>query len=181
MAQEIRIEPTRRGPPRRRQPTREPRTTEEARRAIEATRGRISATLDEIEDRIGETREQVKAKVNVLRPVRSGIRRRPWPGLGIAFGTGLLFGLLTGGEEEEEARAPRRGERPLLSPEARHERRRWRATRRARLEERRHDAHEQKRMPSALGQIRSAAMSAALLGLADRIRCAITGPRTGDR
>ncbi|HLU25133.1 MAG TPA: hypothetical protein VKZ58_05460 [Longimicrobiales bacterium] len=124
---------------------REPETTEEARRAIEHARGRISATLDALEERIQEKRTELRGRLDVLRAAREAIRRRAWPSLGIAFGVGLLLsGVLRGDEgehgEEEIGRAGKRTrarrEHRILSPEERKALREWRAERRERVNQR---------------------------------------------
>lgn len=171
MAREIRIE--RRGgrPDAGPSRTHEPTTTDEARRAIEETRGRISATLDEIEDRIGEARENIKDKVNVARPIQNRMRANPLPGIGIAFGAGLVLGLLTGGEEKEGK------PREMLGDEGREELRRWRAERRDRLRERRRRRRGEAGGPSFIGQMAGAVTSAVIAGLMTRARRSITGER----
>lgn len=118
----------------------EPQSTEEARRAIEQTRGRISSTLDAIEDRIGTTREEIKDRIDVVTPARERIREHRGMSLGIAFGAGLLLALMTGGGEmrggdhERRHRTRMRArDEAMLDEEDRKELRRWRAERRARL------------------------------------------------
>jgi|GEM_PF-2231779 len=70
---------------------------------IEHTRERMSETIDEIEGVIARKREQLQDRLDVLAPVRE----RPLPAAGIAFGAGLVLGLLTGGDEEEHEFHPR--------------------------------------------------------------------------
>lgn len=144
--------------------TRTPRSTEEARRAVEQARGRISSTIDAIEGRVQEAREGLKERLDVLRPVRDQVRRHGVRALGIAFGTGLALGFLTGGED-----------RDLLDEDERRELRRWRAERRGRLRQR--EAHEwerQRHRPrrgrSALSQLQGVLISAAIAGLTERGR-----------
>ena len=86
----------------------QPRSVVDAREAIAQTRERISATLDAIELRIDETRQNIRRKADVLRPVRQRISAAPWTALGIAAGAGLALGLLTGGDSDEDGRAPER-------------------------------------------------------------------------
>jgi ElaB/YqjD/DUF883 family membrane-anchored ribosome-binding protein len=69
-----------------------------ARAEIEATRARMSETIDEIEDVLVRKKERIQSRLDVLAPVREN----PWPSMGVALGAGLLVGLLTGGEEEDE-------------------------------------------------------------------------------
>src|SRR5690606_29113680 len=131
----------------------QPTTIEEARREIESTRGRISETLDAIELRLQEKREDLRDRLDVLRPVRQRIRSSVWPSLGIAFGTGVALGMLRRGG----GRKARRGAH--LSAAEREQLRRWRAERRHRLEQRartrgRHGGGRSvvARLRSALGQ-----------------------------
>ncbi len=150
---------------------REPKTTEEALLAAEESRGRISATLDEIEDRIDETREQIREKANVLRPVRSRIRENPLPMIGAAAGAGLVLGLLTGGEEHEKKR--------MLDKDARRDLREWRAERRERMREHldreRREAAMHEEGPSMLGHLAGTLASAAMAGLVARMRNRVSG------
>jgi ElaB/YqjD/DUF883 family membrane-anchored ribosome-binding protein len=74
----------------------EPETTDEARYAIAEARGRISSTLDSIETRIQDRKEELKARMDVGRPISERVRARPWPTLGTAMAIGALLGLLTG-------------------------------------------------------------------------------------
>jgi len=168
MAQESRVEPVTERPDSQRARTAEPASTDEARRAIEETRGRISATLDEIEGRIEEARENIREKVDVTRPVRNRLREHPLPGIGIAFGAGLVLGLLTGGGDKKGKR------REMPSEEERKAYRRWREERRERLRE-----HGRRQRgaggPSFVGQMASLVASAALAGLMTRVRRKITG------
>jgi ElaB/YqjD/DUF883 family membrane-anchored ribosome-binding protein len=65
---------------------------------IEHTRERMSETIDEIEGVLSRKKEQLQERLDVLAPVRE----RPLPAAGIAFGTGLVLGLLTGGEDDHD-------------------------------------------------------------------------------
>lgn len=146
----------------------QPTSVAEARRAIEDTRGRISETLDAIEDRIQEKRHDLRNRLDVLQPVRHRIRSSVWPSLGIAFGGGLLFGLMRGGEEEEDRVRHRAG---TLSAAERRELRRWRAERRDRLAERTRAAGRRAvGRRSMFAQLRSALGRAVIDGLGDRAR-----------
>ncbi|MEX0891982.1 MAG: hypothetical protein WEB88_07410 [Gemmatimonadota bacterium] len=75
----------------------EPASVEEARRAVEERRRRMSGTLDELEDRIVEGKEELQRKVDVPGRLRDRVLARPWGTLGVAFGVGLAVGFLTGG------------------------------------------------------------------------------------
>ena len=80
----------------------EPDTVEEARLAIAVTRERMAATINAIEARVEEKKEEIKERVDVLRPLRERIREQPWITLGIIAAAGLIVGLLTGGDDREE-------------------------------------------------------------------------------
>ncbi len=148
----------------------QPTSVAEARRAIESTRGRISETLDAIEDRIQEKRHDLRNRLDVLQPVRHRIRSSVWPSLGIAFGGGLLLGLLRGGEREED-HGMRRHRTGMLSAAERRELRRWRAERRDRLAERTRTARRRGAgRRSMFAQVRSALGNAIIDGLSDRAR-----------
>lgn len=173
MAREIRVvrKVGRRGPDSRRSPVigPEPQTTEEARRAIEQTRGRISSTLDAIEDRIGNTKEEIRDRIDVVTPLRERIRAHRGMSLGIAFGAGLLLSLVTGRDKS----------RGMLDESEREELRRWRAERRHRLrhEELVRSAHAAHRRPeeiegegSGLELLGDAIAQGIMTGLRDRWR-----------
>lgn len=147
-----------------------PQSTEEARRAVEEARGRISSTIDAIEDRVEEAREGLKERLDVLRPVRDRIRRNGWKAVGVAFGAGLALGLLTGGED-----------RDLIDEDERRELRRWRAERRSRLRQREAHAwerrgedereHEPRRERGGVWRgLQGVLVSAAIAGLSERGR-----------
>lgn len=69
----------------------EPETVEEARRAVEASRARMSDTLNALQHQITHKKEQLEAKMDVMRPVKSKVRARPLVALAVAFGVGLLL------------------------------------------------------------------------------------------
>lgn len=71
---------------------------EAVRSEIENTRERMSSTIDEIESVLTRKKEQIQDRLDVLSPVRD----RPLPAAGIAFGAGLVLGLLTGGDDEAD-------------------------------------------------------------------------------
>jgi ElaB/YqjD/DUF883 family membrane-anchored ribosome-binding protein len=71
---------------------------EMARAEIEMTRARMSETIDDIEDALVRRKEEIQDKLDVMSPVRE----RPLPSAGIAFGAGLLLGLLTGGDDDSD-------------------------------------------------------------------------------
>jgi ElaB/YqjD/DUF883 family membrane-anchored ribosome-binding protein len=108
----------------------EPRSTGEARRAIVETRGRISETLDDIEDALSAKKERFKERVNVLRPVTDRVRGSPWPAVGIAFAAGVLLSRLGGDDEDEEEDRGGARQRSELDGEALRD---WRQERRDRL------------------------------------------------
>lgn len=75
-----------------------PDDPERARDEIRRTRQRMSGTIDEIEDLLTERKERVKAQLDVT----ARFRRNPLPVLGAVLGAGLLLGLLTGGDDDDE-------------------------------------------------------------------------------
>jgi ElaB/YqjD/DUF883 family membrane-anchored ribosome-binding protein len=71
----------------------------EAMRAeIEQTRARMSETIDEIEGALIRKKEEIQDRLDVLSPVKEN----PWSSLGIIFGTGVLLGFATGGDDDED-------------------------------------------------------------------------------
>jgi ElaB/YqjD/DUF883 family membrane-anchored ribosome-binding protein len=91
-------------------PTANTEDPETARAQIERTRMRMSETIDEIEDVLIRKKEQIQDRLDFLAPVRE----RPLASLGVALGAGVLLGLLTGGDDEDE-----RDDRDLWSARAR--------------------------------------------------------------
>lgn len=75
-----------------------PDDPEAARAEIEVTRARMSETIDEIEDALLRKKERIQDKLDVFAPVR----RSPLPSVGIALGAGVLFGLITAGDDDED-------------------------------------------------------------------------------
>jgi ElaB/YqjD/DUF883 family membrane-anchored ribosome-binding protein len=69
----------------------EPRTVEEARRAVEQSRERMSDTLNALEYQLATKKDELEAKVDVLRPVKKRVRKRPLVALAVAFGVGVLL------------------------------------------------------------------------------------------
>jgi ElaB/YqjD/DUF883 family membrane-anchored ribosome-binding protein len=160
----------------------------EAKREIERNRERISETLDAIEYRIVDTREQIRDRLDVARPLKDQVRRRPWAALGVAAGVGVVLGILAGG---------RSGRDGYDIPDAhqRRELREWRRQRRNRLGGalHRHDHHDHShdhdhlwegprrrgrarsggatgtRMKSIRRQLLAAVGTAVLQGLRDRV------------
>lgn len=80
-------------------PAGRPRDVTEARRAVEDTRQRISSTLDQLEARIVDKKEELRDRVDVVRPVREYVGARPLVAIAAAAGVGLLLGLLSGGSD----------------------------------------------------------------------------------
>ena len=72
--------------------THEPRTVEEARRAVVESRERLSDTLGNIEHSLTAKKQELEAKVDVLRPVKKRVRSRPLVALAVALGVGILLG-----------------------------------------------------------------------------------------
>jgi ElaB/YqjD/DUF883 family membrane-anchored ribosome-binding protein len=79
-----------------------PRTVQDARRAVEQSRERIAATLDELEDRIVETKASIKRKADVARPAREAIQKAPLVAIGLAVAVGLFLGTRGGDDDEDE-------------------------------------------------------------------------------
>ncbi|MDQ3387901.1 MAG: DUF3618 domain-containing protein [Gemmatimonadota bacterium] len=75
---------------------------------IEQTRARMSETIDEIEEALVRKRERIQDRLDVF----GRVRERPLAAAGIAFGTGLALGLLTGGSDDEERDIRRDGGDP---------------------------------------------------------------------
>src|SRR5690606_2385148 len=71
----------------------EPANVDAARSDIERTRERMSETIDEIENVLLRKREEIRSRLDLL----GRARERPFVAVGIAAGSGLLLGLLTGG------------------------------------------------------------------------------------
>ena len=74
--------------------TYEPRTVEEARRAVVESRERLSDTLGNIEQSLTVKKQELEAKVDVLRPVKKRVRSRPLAALAVALGVGILLGRM---------------------------------------------------------------------------------------
>jgi ElaB/YqjD/DUF883 family membrane-anchored ribosome-binding protein len=124
-----------------------PTSLAEARRAVEQSRERISATLNELEDRIVDTRESIKRKADVVKPAREAIRRTPLIALGVAVAVGLMLGARGGkkAEDEDDAYGFDRDERRALEE--------WRKRRRKLLMQEAEEAGESFDEPSAPGPV----------------------------
>jgi ElaB/YqjD/DUF883 family membrane-anchored ribosome-binding protein len=92
---------------------------EVARADIEATRARMSQTIDVIEETLVRKKERIQDRLDVVAPVRE----HPWRSMGIALGSGLLLGLLTGGGDDDEERVETRSRRGIRESEPDWERR----------------------------------------------------------
>jgi len=103
-----------------------PRDVEAARAAVVDSRARISATIDELEERIVDTKESLRDRLDVARPARAIIRAAPLIVVAAAVSAGLLFGLVTGGRSK-------RGRPIELQDVDREALQRWRRQRRKRL------------------------------------------------
>lgn len=70
------------------------------RREIERTRARLSRTLDELEDRIVEERQELERKKEdlwdkaTLKGLRSKLSREPWRSVAIAFAAGYIIAAI---------------------------------------------------------------------------------------
>lgn len=78
-----------------------PNDPDAVRGEIETTRARMSETIDEIEEQLLRKKEEIRDRLDVL----SVVRERPLQVLGGVFGAGLLLGLITGGDDDEEDEA----------------------------------------------------------------------------
>lgn len=88
----------------------EPRTVEEARVAVEQSRARMSDTLDAIEGKIVAKRQEITDRMDIMRPVKQRVRKRPWPALALAFGIGVVIWKLRANhkdDDDEEEQASR--------------------------------------------------------------------------
>jgi len=112
--------------PDRQAPAESPRDVAEARAAVEMSRARISATIDELEERIVDKKEELRDRLDVVRPVRALVAAAPLVALGIAAGTGLLLGLASRGGRKRRREVE-------LSEVDRDALLRWRRARRKRL------------------------------------------------
>ena len=74
-------------------------STQDVRNDIRATRQRMDETIGEIENRISETAESVRRRVDVI----SHARNNPWAALGLALGAGFAIGLT--GADRKAAKA----------------------------------------------------------------------------
>ena len=77
-----------------------------ARMQIEQTRARMSDTIDQIEGALLRKKENIEEKLDVMAPVRRKARENPYPIIGGVFLAGLVLGLLTGGDDDDEADGP---------------------------------------------------------------------------
>ena len=103
-----------------------PHNVAEARAAVVDSRARISATLDELEERIVDKKEALRERLDLARPARAFIRAAPLLAVAAATGAGLLFGLITGGRGGSDGTIELRDvDREALE--------RWRRQRRERL------------------------------------------------
>jgi hypothetical protein len=73
-----------------------------ARMQIEQTRARMSETIDQIEGALLRKKENIEEKLDVMAPVRRKARENPYPIIGGVFLAGLVLGLLTGGDDDED-------------------------------------------------------------------------------
>lgn len=91
-----------------------PRTVQEARRAVEQSRQRVSATLDELEGRIVDTKQAIQQKMDFVKPVQGVIRNAPFIALGAAVAIGLFLGTRGGEQDDEDDDGFDRDERAAL-------------------------------------------------------------------
>ncbi|HEX6910017.1 MAG TPA: hypothetical protein VF142_06470 [Longimicrobium sp.] len=79
---------------------------EMARMQIEQTRARMSDTIDQIEGALLRKKENIEERLDVMAPVRRKARENPYPIIGGVFLAGLVLGLLTGGDDEDDEPQP---------------------------------------------------------------------------
>jgi ElaB/YqjD/DUF883 family membrane-anchored ribosome-binding protein len=103
-----------------------PANLAEARLAVLASRQRVSATLDRLELRLEEKKDELRRRVDVTRPMRRYVKRKPFKGVGLAVGAGVLLGVLGSSGESSEQDAEL-GDAEISAI------RRWRRERRKRL------------------------------------------------
>ncbi len=77
-----------------------------ARMQIEQTRARMSSTIDQIEGALLRKKETIEERLDVMAPVRRKARENPFPVIGGVFLAGLVLGLLTGGDDEDDQPQP---------------------------------------------------------------------------
>jgi len=77
-----------------------------ARLQIEQTRARMSDTIGQIEGALLRKKENLEERLDVMAPVRRRARENPYPVIGGVFLAGLVLGLLTGGDDEDDAPRP---------------------------------------------------------------------------
>lgn len=82
--------------------------TRVARSEIEQTRQRMTGTLDAIEDKLVQKKTELQDRLDVLAPARE----QPMLAAGLAFGGGLMLGLLTGGDDSDDHRSGGRARVP---------------------------------------------------------------------
>jgi hypothetical protein len=73
----------------------QPKNPEAARAEIEKTRVRMSETIDEIEEVLLRTKEDIQGRFDI----RARIREKPLHAAGVVVGAGFLPGFLTGGDK----------------------------------------------------------------------------------
>jgi ElaB/YqjD/DUF883 family membrane-anchored ribosome-binding protein len=150
----------------------EPRSTGEARQAIEATRGRISATLDDLETRLEAKKDAIRDRFDVVTPARARIRQRPWAVVGGALAVGLLLGLAAATPDARR----HKHDRTLRDQRRRIEQlEEERDALRAGIERHHREAHGgdhggERGADSVVDMIRGALLHAVVGGLQDRVR-----------
>lgn len=77
-----------------------------ARLQIEQTRARMSDTIEQIEQTLLRKKEHLEERMDVMAPVRRTARENPLPAVAGVFLAGLVFGWLTGGDDDDEEPAP---------------------------------------------------------------------------
>jgi len=83
-----------------------PGNVAEAQAAVAHSRARVSATIDELEERIIDKKEELQGRLDVARPVRALVGASPLVAMAVAAGVGLLLGLASRGRRRRPREIP---------------------------------------------------------------------------
>jgi ElaB/YqjD/DUF883 family membrane-anchored ribosome-binding protein len=148
-----------------------PQTIDQARDAVERSRKRLSRTLDRLEDRIVEKKQELQDRADIFRPVKKHVRERPLTTIVVAVGVGALIGSL-GARHNEVWYVGGGGDVPGLTDD---DRRELRDLRRRRgglrgLARRAREGRSHSRFGSLRGQLMSVATSAITAAITNRLK-----------